>query len=97
MEKILKQFERVITYLLLFCGMLAIVFQSITLVWELTTSILQREKCAGLEICAAYTQNASVLFFNVLLTMEILETVKIFNKDHEVKMRIILLGMPYCC
>ncbi|MGF6928032.1 uncharacterized membrane protein (DUF373 family) [Chitinophaga sp. W2I13] len=33
----------------------------------------------------------TLLFFNILLALEILETVKVFEKSHEVKIRIILM------
>ncbi|MCH5599311.1 phosphate-starvation-inducible PsiE family protein [Niabella ginsengisoli] len=51
--------------------------------------------CANLFYRNFFSQSAGLgigaIFFNVLLTMEIIETVKVFAKDHQNKLRIILL------
>jgi uncharacterized membrane protein (DUF373 family) len=46
---------------------------------------------SGLDYTQAYGKNLFVIFFNILLALEILETVRVFDKDHDVKIRIILL------
>ena len=91
MEKISFQFDRFITYLLLIVGMVLISVQTITLIWEMGKSIYYRFGEAGLAYAPEYGKTVVVLFFNVLLALEILETVKVSSSSHDVKIRIILL------
>jgi len=91
MEKILNYFERYISYFLLTAGMIFIIFQSLELAWELGRGIFTRIDERGLAYAPDYTKNGVALFFNVLLAMEILETIRVFGKSHETKIRIILI------
>ena len=91
MEKISHQFDRVITYLLLVVGMVLISVQTLTLVWEMGKGIYNRFSESGFNYDPEHGRIIIVLFFNVLLALEILETVKAFARSHEVKIRIILI------
>jgi uncharacterized membrane protein (DUF373 family) len=91
MHRIIAVFERVITYLLLTAGMVFILYQAAELWWELIMSIVRRAEEKGLEFAPSYNQKVVALFFSVLLALEILETVRLFDKSHEFKIRIILL------
>ena len=91
MEKILTRFERIITIILLIVAMIIIGFQTLELIWELITSFYIRISEVGLEHRPEYTQTVVVLFFNILLTMEVMETIKVFNQDHSVKIETILI------
>src|SRR5688572_12879007 len=91
MEKISLQFDRVITYSLLVVGMVLITVQTLTLIWEMGKSIYYRVAYSGLSYDPEHGKTVVVLFFNVLLALEILETVKAFARSHEVKIRIILI------
>jgi uncharacterized membrane protein (DUF373 family) len=89
--KISHQFDRIITSLLLGIGMILITMQTISLIWELGKTIYYRFSEAGLAYAPEYGKTVIILFFNVLLALEILETVKISSSAHDVKIRIILL------
>jgi len=91
MEKISHKFDRIITSLLLIVGMILITVQTISLIWELGSTIYLRFGEAGLGYAPEYGKTVVVLFFNVLLALEILETVKISSSAHDVKIRVILL------
>ena len=91
MEKITHKFDRIITSLLLIVGMVLITVQTISLIWELGSTIYRRFGEAGLGYAPEYGKSVVVLFFNVLLALEILETVKISSSAHDVKIRVILL------
>jgi uncharacterized membrane protein (DUF373 family) len=71
--------------------MVLIVVQTVTLIWETGKGIYNRFAEAGFNYDPEHGKNIIVLFFNVLLALEILETVKAFAKSHEVKIRIILI------
>ena len=86
-----RQFDRIITSLLLGVGMILITVQTITLIWELGKTIYYRFSEAGLAYAPEYGRSVIVLFFNVLLALEIMETVKVSSSAHDVKIRIILL------
>ena len=91
MEKISHRFDRIITSVLLAVGMILITVQTISLIWELVSKIYLRFGEAGLGYAPEYGKSIVVLFFNVLLALEILETVKISSSAHDVKIRVILL------
>ncbi len=73
------------------CVMCYIVFQTIELVWESIKGYTARIREAGLDYTTEYGKSIFVIFFNILLALEILETVRVFDKDHDVKIQIILL------
>jgi len=89
--KISHQFDRIITRILLGIGMILITVQTITLIWELGKTIYYRFSEAGLAYAPEYGRSVIILFFNVLLALEIMETVKVSSSAHDVKIRIILL------
>lgn len=94
MHSILEKFTRTITYTLLITAMIFISFQTIELVWETCRSFGARfgeNGLHGLDYNPAYGKTIIVLFFNVMLALEILETIRIFNHSHSIKVRIILL------
>ena len=71
--------------------MILITVQTISLIWELGKTIYYRFSEAGLDYAPEYGKNVIVLFFNVLLALEILETVKVSSSSHDIKIRVILL------
>ena len=91
MEKISRRFDRIITSILLGVGMILISVQTISLIWELGKSIYNRISEAGFDYAPEYGKTVIVLFFNALLALEIMETVKVSSSAHDVKIRIILL------
>lgn len=91
MDKVLRNFEKYTCYTLLALGMFFIVFQIVELIWLTITGFMKRFQEIGLAYAPEYGRNMILLFFNVLLALEILETIKVFEKSHEVKIRIILM------
>lgn len=91
MDKVLRNFEKYTCYTLLAIGMFFIVFQIVELIWLTITGFMKRFQEIGLAYAPEYGRNMILLFFNVLLALEILETIKVFEKSHEVKIRIILM------
>jgi uncharacterized membrane protein (DUF373 family) len=91
MQTLLNRFEKIISYILMVCVMCYIAFQTIELVWESIKSYSARIREAGLDYTQEYGKSIFIIFFNILLALEILETVRVFDKDHDVKIRIILL------
>ncbi len=91
MNNVLNRFEKIISYVLIIAVMGYISFQSIELVWESFKSYSERIRNSGLDYTQEYGKNLFVIFFNILLALEILETVRVFDKDHDIKIRIILL------
>ncbi len=91
MEKFINKFEKIVSHLLMIAVMCYIVFQNISLVWETITSYATRIKQSGLDYTQEYGKNIFIIFFNILLALEVLETVRVFDKEHQIKIRIILL------
>src|SRR5688572_12139480 len=91
MRKISQKFDHIITSILLAIGMILISMQTISLIWELGKTIYLRFSEAGLDYAPEYGRSVVVLFFNVLLALEIMETVKVSSSAHDIKIRIILL------
>jgi len=91
MEKFSDRFERVVSLIMLGFGMVVITYQVIQLIWNTIESFTERFKEAGLEYAPEYTKTVAILFFNILLMIEILQTIKIFSHNHIIKVRIILI------
>ena len=91
MQNFLNKFEKVVGYVLMIAVVCYISFQTIELVWESIKSYTARIRSAGLDFTQQYGRNIFVIFFNILLALEILETVRVFDKNHDVKIRIILI------
>jgi uncharacterized membrane protein (DUF373 family) len=91
MEKINKIFERYITYILLTVAMLSVVILTLELIWEAYENINGRLAIHGLNYVQYYSKNIGVLFFNVILMLEIISTIKVHDKEPVAKIKIILL------
>ena len=91
MERVLNKFEKMITYVLLITAMIVISFQVLQLIWELGTLIWTRITHSGLAYDPKNTSNFAVLFFSVLLSLEVMETIRVFHQDNEVKIRLIFI------
>jgi uncharacterized membrane protein (DUF373 family) len=91
MIKLFDRFEKVVSAILLGFGIVLITFQVVQLIWNTIGSFAKRFQQAGLEYAPEYTRTIAILFFNILLMLEILQTIKIFSQDHVVKVRIILI------
>ena len=76
-------------YTLMLVGMLFVVYETIFLIHEfggmLLTSVNSRQIAEG------QGRELGAVFFNVLLTIEIVETVRVFKKSHKNKIQVILL------
>lgn len=91
MEKYLNVFNKIISYVLLATGMLFTVFQTLELAWEIFKGFKAHFAEAGMDYVPDYFKNVAVLFFNILLLLEILETVRVFKEAHEIKVKVILI------
>jgi uncharacterized membrane protein (DUF373 family) len=91
MMKFSDRFEKVISYILLVFAMLIVVYQVIQLFWNTFQSLSQKFKEAGLEYAPEYTRSVAIVFFNILLMIEIMQTIKVFAHKQIIKVRIILI------
>lgn len=91
MEKFTKKFEQFVSYVLIGAVIIYIGFQIIVLVRESFIAYAERIKADSFQYTSLYGKNAFIVFFNILLALEVLETVKVFNKSHDIKLRIILI------
>jgi len=91
MIKFADRFERVISMILLGFGLVIISYQVVQLIWNTIKSFHQRFSEAGLDYAPEYTKTVAILFFNILLMIEIVQTIKIYSHDHIIKVKIILI------
>ncbi|MXV51160.1 hypothetical protein GS399_09280 [Pedobacter sp. HMF7647] len=91
MENVTKYFDKIITYTLLIISGVFILILTVDLVYETFFRVVDRVQNIGAGYAPDRGKNVFILFFNVLLMMEVMETVRVFNKAHVVKIRIILL------
>ena len=91
MLKFANRFEKAISALLLVFAMLIIVYQVVQLVWNSVQSFAKRFREVGLEYSPEYGQTIAILFFNILLMLEIMQTIKVFSNNHITKVRVILI------
>jgi uncharacterized membrane protein (DUF373 family) len=91
MLRLSDRFEKIISYILLGFGMVIVSYQVIQLIWNSVESFAMRFQTAGLEYAPEYGKTIAILFFNILLMMEIMQTIKVFSNNHIIKVRIILI------
>ena len=91
MSKFFDRFERMVSAVLLAFGMFLVTFQVVQLIWTTIQSFAARFREAGLQYAPEYTRTIAILFFNILLVLEILQTIRVFSHDHIIKVRIILI------
>jgi uncharacterized membrane protein (DUF373 family) len=91
MIKFTDRFEKLISAILLGFGMVIIAYQVVQLIWNTIKSFEQRFREAGLDYAPEYTKTIAILFFNILLMIEIVQTIKLFSHNHIIKVRIILI------
>ena len=71
--------------------MVIIVYQVAQLIWVSVEAIGKKIREVGLAYSPEYGKSIAILFFNVLLMMEIMQTIKVFSHSHIIKVRIILI------
>jgi uncharacterized membrane protein (DUF373 family) len=86
-----ERFESFISCILLIFSMVVIAYQVVQLIWNTIRTLGQNIASSGLDYVPETGRPVAVLFFNILLMIEIMETVKLFKQSHEVKLRIILI------
>ena len=90
MQKVLDIFERYITHALLVIAMFFVLLLTLELVWESYKNVQQRIEITGLNYDPNHSKNLAVLFFNVLLMIEVMGTIKVFDRKPVTKLKIIL-------
>jgi uncharacterized membrane protein (DUF373 family) len=91
MENILNKFEKSVTYVLLVASMIVISYQVIQLIIEMGNTLWSRITVDGIAYNPQKTSNFAALFFSVLLSLEVMETIRLFHHDQEVKIRLIFI------
>jgi uncharacterized membrane protein (DUF373 family) len=89
-ERVISLFEKYISYTLLAVGLLFATYQVIELI-VLVFGALINSAVKGEFFGGQKGTPIAGLFFNILLLMEVLETVKTFSKGHVIKIKIILI------
>jgi uncharacterized membrane protein (DUF373 family) len=91
MLKFSNRFERAITMILLGFAMFIISYQTLSLIWNTVKSFAEKFREVGFDYAPQYGKDIAVMFFNILLMIEIMQTIKVFASDHIIKLRIILI------
>lgn len=90
MQKTIARFEKYVSYALIIAVMSYIGFQLLVMIWETIDTYVDRIRAHGLGFTKEYGKTIFITFFNILLALEVLETLRVFNEDHDIKIRIIL-------
>jgi len=90
MNNVLKQFEKITFHILIILGMIFITYQILDLIW-LFGGRIYKSVSDGTFYLSEKGKPIAGLFFSVLLSLEIVETIKVFSKGHMTKVRIILI------
>ena len=90
MQKTISRFEKYISYALIIAVMAYIGFQLLVMIWETVDTYADRLRTHGLGFTKEYGKTIFITFFNILLALEVLETLRVFNVEHEIKIRVIL-------
>lgn len=90
MDKFLSQFEKYVSYALIVFGVLAITYVTVELFFLFAHKIIDSIQHQEL-IKEEKGRPVAAIFFEILLFLEILQSVRIFAKEHTIKLRIILI------
>ncbi|NCD72358.1 phosphate-starvation-inducible PsiE family protein [Mucilaginibacter agri] len=90
MELILKHFEKYVSYVLMIIAMVFVCYQTWDLAYHFGFNMIGNIKDPKLNI-EEKGRPVAGLFFSILLTLEIIQTIRVFSHDHSVKLRIILI------
>jgi uncharacterized membrane protein (DUF373 family) len=91
MLKFSDRFEVIISKVLLCFAMVIIAYQTIQLIWNTFEAFYIRFREVGLEYAPEYSKDIAIMFFNILLMLEIMQTLKVFAWDHITKLKVILI------
>ena len=91
MDRLYNRFNMQISRFLLIIAMVVASVQCLELLWSLIVVIYEKATDVGLGYQPEHGRDVVYLFFNVLLTLEVMETIKVFHKDPYTKIRIILI------
>ena len=90
MIKFTDRFEKLIAAILLGFGMVIIAYQVVQLIWN-TIKVSNSDSGKQASIMRPNTQRRSPYFFNILLMIEIVQTIKVSSHNHIIKVRVILI------
>ena len=90
MGKLYALFEKYISYIMMLLAMVYVCLQVFDLIYHFALKVMH-----GFEIGEFTVEEkgkpVAGLFFNILLLLEIIQTIKVFATDHAVKLRVILI------
>lgn len=90
METLFKQFEKYISYTLMVIAMLFVCYQVLDLMIHFILKIADDIKNQQM-VLEERGKPIAGIFFGILLTLEIIQTIRVFAHDHSVKLKIILI------
>jgi len=90
MDKLLTKFEKYISYTLIIFAMIYVCYQVVDLAIQFTDKLITD---INDHTVAAEEKGKPVIgvFFTILLTLEIIQTIRVFADDHATKVRVILI------
>jgi uncharacterized membrane protein (DUF373 family) len=90
MEKILKLFEKYVSWALIILAMIYVCYQVIDMVYSFAGKMASNFQTRTFEM-EEKGKPIGGIFFSILLTLEIIQTVSVFARETIVKVRIILI------
>jgi uncharacterized membrane protein (DUF373 family) len=90
MEKATAQFEKYISSSLIIVAMLYVIYQTLDLFWIFGYRVVNSIMDGQFEI-AEEGHPVLGLFFNILITLEVIQTIRVFMHDQAIKIKMILI------
>jgi uncharacterized membrane protein (DUF373 family) len=90
MDNLLKYFEKYISYILMVLAMIFVCYQVWDLIYHFALKIAGNIQHNAMNLEEPGKPVAGI-FFSILLTLEIIQTIKVFSQDHSVKLKIIII------
>ncbi len=90
MDKLFSRFEKYVSAILMIMGMLFMCYQLADLAYHFVLKMEQSVQNKTFDI-EEKGKPVTSLFFSILLLLEIIQTIKVFAKDHTEKVKIILI------
>jgi uncharacterized membrane protein (DUF373 family) len=90
MDHLLEKFEKYISYILIAIAMIYVCYQIIDLVIQFTNKLITDVQNHTMAV-EEKGKPVIGIFFTILLTLEIIQTIRVFAHDHATKVRVILI------
>jgi len=91
MEKVVRLFSRVVSYILISIAMVFCILQLVSIISESVEAFGRHLPAQGEAFFPAYVLKVITIIFSALLLLAIMNTIRVFGREYDVKMRTTII------